>query len=257
MLTEFAGKRSMAWRNSQWQAQPTIGIGPVSDNPIYQELAEERRSNSTIEMCNAVASINVEIGNSRVYAPNMLKNNSASGVDAGVTISDPLRHLVVCHDRIEEHLQILERVIPHLRSDSEQKRQEAREALDKALQFLDAMGHLHTQDEEESVFPRLLANSGEERSLVTELTTMLENQHREKESVFGKLAAHVATFPPAPLPPSPEQATRFEGLVSHLVDLYRPHIMVENQRLIPLSEDHLRESDLGEILQEMRARRSP
>jgi hypothetical protein len=33
--------------------------------------------------------------------------------------------------------------------------------------------------------------------------------------------------------------------------------MVENQRLIPMSEDHLRESDLGEILQEMRARRSP
>jgi hypothetical protein len=36
--------------------------------------------------------------------------------------------LVVCHDRIEEHSQILERVIPHLRSDSEQKRQEVREA---------------------------------------------------------------------------------------------------------------------------------
>jgi len=187
----------------------------------------------------------------------MLKNNSASVVDAGVTINDPLRHLIVCHDRIEEHLQILESVIPRLRSDSEQKRQEAREALDKALQFLGAMGHLHTQDEEESVFPRLLANSGDERSVVAELTTMLESQHREKESVFEKLAAHVAAFPPAPLPPSPEQATRFEGLVSHLVDLYRPHIMVENQRLIPMSEDHLRESDLGEILQEMRARRSP
>jgi len=52
------------------------------------------------------------------------------------------------------------------------------------------------------------------------------------------------------------QATRFEGLVSHLLDLYRPHIMVENQRLIPLLEDHLRESDLGQILQEMQARRS-
>jgi hypothetical protein len=62
MLTEFAGKRSMARRNSQWQAQPTIGIGPVSDNPTYLELAEERRSSSTIEMCNAVARIKVEIG---------------------------------------------------------------------------------------------------------------------------------------------------------------------------------------------------
>ena len=177
-------------------------------------------------------------------------------VDAGVTISDPLRHLVVCHDRIEEHLQILERVIPHLRSDSEQKRQEVREALDKALQFLDAMGHLHTQDEEESVFPRLLANGRDEGPALTELMTMLESQHREKEAVFAKLAAHVAAFPPAPLPPSLEQASRFDGLVSQLVDLYRLHIMVENQRLIPLSEDHLKEPDLGQILQEMRARRS-
>lgn len=198
----------------------------------------------------------VEIGNFRVYALHMLRNNPVSAVDAGVTISDPLRHLVVCHDRIEEHLQILEKVIPGLRSDSEQKRQEAREALDQALQFLDAMGHLHTQDEEESVFPRLLAASREDHSVVSELTTMLESQHREKEAVFEKLAAHVAAFPPAPAPPSPEQAARFEGLVSNLVDLYRVHIMVENQRLIPLSEDHLKQADLGEILQEFLARRS-
>lgn len=187
----------------------------------------------------------------------MTRINPVSAVDAGVTIGDPLRHLVVCHDRIEEHLQILEKVIPHLRSDSEQKRQKAREALDQALQFLDAMGHLHTQDEEESLFPRLLAASREDRSVVAELTTMLESQHREKEAVFEKLAAQVAAFPPAPSPPSPEQAARFEGLVSNLVDLYRVHIMVENQRLIPLSEDHLKQSDLGEMLREMHARRSP
>jgi hemerythrin-like domain-containing protein len=178
-----------------------------------------------------------------------------SAVDAGVAISDPLRHLVVCHDRIEEHLQILEKVVPLLRSDSEQKRREAREALDRALQFLDAMGHLHTQDEEESVFPRLLAASREDRSVVTELTTMLESQHREKEAVFAKLAALVDAFPPAPAPPSPEQATRFEGLASNLVDLYRVHIMVENQRLISLAQDHLKPSDLSQMLQEFLARR--
>lgn len=198
----------------------------------------------------------VEIGKSRVYAPTMLRMDPISAVDAGVAISDPLRHLVVCHDRIEEHLQILEKVVPLLRSDSEQKRREAREALDRALRFLDAMGHLHTQDEEESVFPRLLAASREDRSVVTELTTMLESQHREKEAVFAKLAALVDAFPPAPAPPSPEQATRFEGLASNLVDLYRVHIMVENQRLISLSEDNLKPSDLREILQEFLARRS-
>jgi hemerythrin-like domain-containing protein len=186
----------------------------------------------------------------------MNKINPISAVDAGVTITDPLRHLVACHDRIEEHLQILERVIPLVRSDSEPKRREARESLDKALAFLDAMGHLHTQDEEESVFPRLLAASGEDRSVVTELTTMLESQHREKEAVFEKLAATVDGFPAAAAPPSPEQASRFEGLVSNLVDLYRVHIMVENQRLMSLAQDHLKQADLSEMLREFLARRS-
>ena len=190
-----------------------------------------------------------------VYPVNRLAGNPAPGVDAGVSIHDPLQHLVACHDRIEERLQILERVIPHLRSDSEEKRREAREALDNALQFLEAMGRLHTQDEEESVFPRVLANGGDDTPLLKELTTMLESQHREKEGVLEKIQAHVAGFPPAPAPISPEQASRFEGLVGHLAGIYRPHIMVENQRLIPLSADHLNAADSEQIRQEMRARR--
>ena len=79
-----------------------------------------------------------------------------------------------------------------------------REPLDKALAFLDAMGHLHTQDEEESVFPRLLAASGEDRAVVTELTTMLESKHREKETGVDELAAKGHALPCAPAPPLPE-----------------------------------------------------
>lgn len=190
-----------------------------------------------------------------VYPVNRLTQNSAAGVDAGVAINDPLKHLVACHDRIEERLQILERVIPHLRSESEAKRQEAREALENALQFLERMGRLHTEDEEESVFPRILANGGDDTQLFKELTTMLESQHREKEGILEKLKAEVAAFPPAPAPPSPEQAGRCDGLVGHLTGVYRPHIMVENERLIPLSADHLTPEDAELIRQEMRARR--
>ncbi|MBZ5503066.1 MAG: hemerythrin domain-containing protein [Acidobacteriia bacterium] len=190
-----------------------------------------------------------------VFPVSRLADNRVPGVDAGVAINDPLKHLVACHDRIEERLQILERVIPHLRSDSEAKRQEAREALDKALQFVEVMGHLHTLDEEESVFPRILASGGEDTPILQELTTMLESQHREKEAVLEKLKAHVAAFPAAPAPPSAEQAGQFEGLVAQLTGLYRPHIMIENERLIPLSADHLNPNDAEQIRQEMRARR--
>jgi hemerythrin-like domain-containing protein len=171
-------------------------------------------------------------------------------------INDPLQHLVDCHDRIEERLQTLERVVPHLRSDSELKRREARESLDKALDFLEKMGALHTQDEEISVFPRLLANAGKQDPTLAELTAMLEAQHREKEAVFRKLLDHVAAFPPVPGAPSEQQARGFEGLVAQIADLYRPHIMVENQRLIPISADYLTEADLERIREEMRERRS-
>jgi hypothetical protein len=85
---------------------------------------------------------------------------------------------------------------------------------------------------------------------------MLEAQHREKEAVFRKLLDHVAAFPPVPGAPSEQQARGFEGLVAQIADLYRPHIMVENQRLIPISADYLTEADLERIREEMRERRS-
>ena len=189
-----------------------------------------------------------------VYPIARLKANA--GGRQSVSSPGPLQHLVDCHDRIEERLQTLERVISHLRSDSEEKRREAREALDGALDFLNTMGALHTQDEEESVFPRLFARAGDQDPTLSELTTMLVAQHREKEAVLHKLLGLVAAFPPVPGAPSEQHARVFEGLVAQIADLYRPHIMVENQRLIPMSADYLTPADLDLIREEMRARRN-
>ena len=190
-----------------------------------------------------------------VYLLNRLTNKQASAVDPGVGIGDPLQHLIACHDRIEERLQILERVIPYLRSDLEEKRREARQALDKALEFLEAMGTLHSQDEEDSVFPRLLVKAGDDGPDARELIAMLETQHREKEEVLAKLKAYVIGLPVAPDSPVQAQVDRLEGFAAHLGDLYRPHIMIENQRLIPMAEEHLKTGDREEILHEMRSRR--
>lgn len=190
-----------------------------------------------------------------VYPVDRIGKSSAAVSETAATLDNPLQHLIACHDRIEERLQTLERLSPHLRSDFEAKRREAREALDKALEFLQIMGELHTQDEEESIFPRVLANCRDDSSMLTELTSMLVNQHWDKKAVLEKLVALVKGFPPIPQAPSAEQVSRLEGFVAHLADLYRPHIMVENQRLIPLSADYLKESDLEQIRQEMRKRR--
>ncbi len=190
-----------------------------------------------------------------IYSINRLTHQSESG-SGGESIADPLQHLVACHERIEERLQTLERAVPHLGSEFQERRDEARRALDNALEFLKRMGTLHTQDEEESLFPRLVAKGGDDAGMISELLTMLETQHREKEEVLQKLLAGVAQLSEEAAVPSEAQIARLEGYVAHLADLYRPHIMIENQRLIPLSADHLERSDPDEILQEMRGRRS-
>ncbi len=188
-----------------------------------------------------------------VYPVSRISYNKVSGVVTPV--DDPLQHLVACHERIEERLQTLERLGPHIRAASEEKRRQAREALDNALRFLETMGELHTRDEEESLFPRLLQRGADEDPLFTELTALLEEQHREKEKVLEKLLTHVKGLPPAPDPLTESQASHLDSLVEHLASLYRPHMMVENQRLIPLAADTLKPSDLAEIRQEMRQRR--
>lgn len=188
-----------------------------------------------------------------VYPLSQLTYKSVPGVVTA--FDDPLQHLVACHERIEERLQTLERVTQHMRSESEEKRQQAREALDNALRFLDSMGQLHTEDEEASLFPRLLAKGDDNSALFTELTTLLEEQHREKEGVLQKLMAYVKTLPPPSELPTDEQVRRLESLAEHLASLYRPHIMIENQRLIPLSAETLNATELDEIRMEMRKRR--
>lgn len=190
-----------------------------------------------------------------VYPLSRLANSSTPGAIDPTPVSDPVQHLVACHERIEERLQTLERLLPHIRSASEEKRREAREALDNALKFLEVMGALHTQDEEESVFPRLLVKGGNDAELLTELAEMLESQHRDKEGVLQKLMAHVKGFPASPELPSEMQENQLAALIDHLASLYRPHMMVENQRLIPLASEYLEASDLEEIRQEMRKRR--
>ena len=188
-----------------------------------------------------------------VYPVSQLTYKSVPGVVTPV--DNPLQHLVACHERIEERLQTLERLTMHIRSDSEEKRLQAREALDNALRFLKTMGQLHTEDEEASLFPRLLAKGDENSALFTELITLLDEQHREKEGVLENLMAHAKSLPPAPELPSEAQVRRLESLAEHLASLYRPHMMIENQRLIPLAEETLNATELDEIRAEMRKRR--
>ena len=165
-------------------------------------------------------------------------------------VNDPLDFLVEIHDRIQAQLAILER---QARTFAEQGAAAAQQEIKKTLQRIETLGALHTEDEEQSLFPRLRYTSAADDFGLLELAQVLETQHREKEAALAELTAHVETLPAAQTPTA-QQLGRLQGLVARLIDLYHAHIMIENQRLVPGSKECLQSSDLNAMQQEMRAR---
>ena len=148
----------------------------------------------------------------------------------------PLEHLMACHRRIEDRLETLERAAAHL----EDRTEEALGAFRSAFAFLDSSGALHTADEEESLFPRLLpALEPGERSYVAGL----EHEHTEAHLIYTELKASL------------ERPAQARHLVERLCALYRAHIASEDSVLQEYAKVHLTEAQLGEIAREMKDRR--
>lgn len=152
------------------------------------------------------------------------------------SIDAPLEHLLACHRRIEERLETLERAAAHL----EDRADEARAAFRSAFAFLDTSGALHTADEEESLFPRLLASlEPGERSYVAGL----EHDHTEAHCLYTELKASL------------DRPAQARHLVERLCALYRAHIASEDSVLQEYARIHLTAGQLAEIAREMKDRR--
>jgi hemerythrin-like domain-containing protein len=156
------------------------------------------------------------------------------------TLDRPLDHLLACHRRIEAKLEVLERAGAALESQPT----EARDAIQSVLKFFESNGVLHTQDEEQSVFPRLLAHlSPEERAYIE----APEHTHRDADALHEELDEMVksGTIPPE----------QFRHLVTRLKEIYREHIASEDRDLIALGARILSEDELAAIAKEMKIRR--
>jgi len=168
---------------------------------------------------------------------------SKRGVAAeSVTLDQPLEHLLACHGRIEERLAVLERVAAHFG----ERRDEALDALAGCFRFFDSSGVLHTEDEEESLFPRLEGRLSEgEREFVEQLTS----EHREAERVYAEIKRMAGDGLP------PEAGERFRALIKQMCAAYRAHIEREDSRLNEIGTRLLSEAELAEISVEMKRRR--
>lgn len=152
------------------------------------------------------------------------------------SIDAPLDHLMACHRRIEDRLETLERAAAHL----EDRTEEARAAFRSAFAFLDSSGALHTADEEESLFPRLMPTlEPGERSYVAGL----EHEHTEAHGIYTELKGSL------------ERPAQARHLVERLCTLYRAHIASEDTILQEYARVHLTAGQLAEIAREMKDRR--
>ena len=158
----------------------------------------------------------------------------------------PLEHLVACHRRILERLDVLERIGGALASDPAP----ALAALRNTLRFFDVTARLHTEDEEESVFPRMRGRLSPEDLAYVDA---LESEHRDKEAVFAELKAVAAELDGGV---TPQLVVRYNELAARLCALYRTHIASEDDVLVRLGRGVLTSEELDSIREEMRARRA-
>ncbi len=170
----------------------------------------------------------------------------ASG-ETAPSFDHPLEMLHACHGKIQRQLNTLQKLAVHLPAHGcDQQVQQAAQGI---LRYFDTAGQFHHQDEEENLFPTLLALNTSEKAAVKALIEDLLAQHAvmfaawsDVRAVLVKLAEGVNT----PLP---------EALVEKLVGSYTPHIELEETQLLTLSARLLSPQQIMELGKSMAGRR--
>ncbi len=128
--------------------------------------------------------------------------------------------------------------------------------IDTVLNHFATAGIKHTQDEEESLFPRIRAYNETIVSEVFDVVERLELQHTGAASIeksLGKLYLGMAADEEFDW----NKVELFADLSESLYDLYRPHIQIENEFVFPAAGKLLSVEELFEVGKEMYQRRQP
>jgi len=178
--------------------------------------------------------------------PILIKSTPDSG------FSDPIGLLNDCHRRIEHFLSVLVRVSGEARGGA--MTSEMEDAWTRSLDYFRDAAPRHTQDEEESLFPRLEGMDNEQAKQTMQQIAALETDHEnaaqwhDEVDRLGRrwLAEHTL----------PEQdAAHLHEILLLLDDMYRQHIYVEEHKVFPTAAAVLPASELKQMGGEMAKRR--
>ena len=162
---------------------------------------------------------------------------------------DPIGMLKDCHRRIEHFLHILCVVVE--RAGGRAMTDEEKAAVQSALHYFHLGGERHTEDEEESLFPRLRAEAAAE---ALQKLNGLENDHRDAYNLHAAAnTLYTAWIAFGSLSPDDEQ--RLLLITERLKHLYEEHIREEEQIVFPLAAEILDRRAIEDIGREFRKRR--
>lgn len=171
------------------------------------------------------------------------------GFDApAVGFEVPLEMLSACHGRVERQCQTMLRLVPHFAANGPD--QAAREAAQNIMRYFDTSAKHHHADEEEDLFPMLLREvQGPDLARLHTLIDTLLAQHRELEQAWSQVRWKLEGIWLGMKP----ELTLAE--VERMVELYRAHIAIEEEQLLPLAARLLGDTQLDVVGRAMRLRR--
>lgn len=162
---------------------------------------------------------------------------------------DPIGMLKDCHRRIEHFLDIL--CVVAERAANRGLTEEERSAVKASLQYFHVGGERHTLDEEESLFPRLLAVAPKETN---DVLTRLERDHGDAEDLHASVDWLYTEWISEGALRALEQASLLAQTRS-LKRLYTDHILVEETEVFPRAALALDSDSLAEMGREFSIRR--
>ena len=166
----------------------------------------------------------------------------------------PLGLLSDCHRRIENFLGMMIRVLERSQGGRQPLASEERDALQAALRYFEVAAPRHTQDEEQSLFPRLRDSANPDAHAALARMDALEEDHRRADVMHEQVARLCRPWLDTNVLATAE-ADEQHRLLHDLRDTYARHISLEDSELFPLAARVLNAAQLAEVGAEMAQRR--
>jgi hemerythrin-like domain-containing protein len=177
------------------------------------------------------------------------RRRTLPGFDSpAVGFEQPFEMLAACHERVQRSLDLLARLIAHVRDQGHDTH--SRSAARDVLRYFDLAAPQHHLDEERHVFPRMLAHgSATEQALVQRLKA----EHREMEALWAQLRPALQSWSTTQ---EPAAHTELEALAQRYTALYTQHLQDENTTVFPAVQRITTDAEASTMGREMQARRS-